>query len=58
MHAVMILAGSGTEHYERKLPAKIIDVAPTIAKLLNIKVPKSAEGGVLYDILDRIHKKG
>lgn len=58
MHAVMILAGPGTEHYERKLPAKIIDVAPTIAKLLNIKVPKSAEGGVLYDILDRIHKEG
>lgn len=53
MHAVMIMTGPGVPQYERKFPAKIIDVAPTLSKLLNIDVPKDAEGGVLYDILDR-----
>lgn len=55
MHAVMIMGGPGVEHYERKLPAKIIDVAPTVAKLMKMDVPSGAEGGVLYDVLDRIH---
>ena len=36
--------------------ARIIDVAPTLAKLLGVDVPKDAEGGVIYDILDRIGK--
>ena len=54
MHAVMIMAGPGVPQYERKFPAKIIDVAPTLSKLLGIDVPADAEGGVLYDILDRI----
>lgn len=54
MHAVMVMSGPGVNHYERKFPAKIIDVTPTLCKLLNIDVPKDAEGGVIYDILDRI----
>jgi len=56
MHAVMVLAGPGVSAYERKFPAKIIDVAPTLSKLLNIDVPSGAEGSVLYDVLDRIEK--
>ena len=54
MHACMLMAGPGVTKYERKYAAKIIDVAPTISKLLGIDVPADAEGGVLYDILDRI----
>lgn len=54
MHAVMVMSGPGVTQYERKFPAKIIDVTPTLCKLLNIDVPKDAEGGVIYDILDRI----
>ncbi len=54
MHAVMIMAGPGVEQYERKYAAKIIDVAPTISKVLNIDVPKDAEGGILYDVLNKI----
>lgn len=54
MHACMIMAGPNVPKYERKYPAKIIDVAPTLCKALGIDVPKDAEGGVLYDILDRI----
>ncbi len=56
MHACMLMVGPGIEKYERRYPAKIIDVAPTISKLLDIDVPKDAEGGVLYDILDRIKR--
>lgn len=56
MHACMLLVGPGVPKYERKFAARIIDVAPTLSKILNIDVPKDAEGGVLYDILDRIQK--
>lgn len=56
MHAVMILAGPGLSHYERHFPAKIVDVAPTISKIMNMDVPSSAEGGILFDIIDRINK--
>lgn len=55
MHAVLIMGGPQIEKYERKHPARIIDLAPTIAKLMDMDVPGSAEGGVLYDILDKIH---
>jgi predicted AlkP superfamily phosphohydrolase/phosphomutase len=56
MHALMIMAGPSISKYERKYAAKIIDVAPTISKILGIEVPKDAEGGLLYDIIDRIGK--
>jgi len=56
MHACLIMAVPGMSKYERKFPAKIIDVAPTISKILGIDVPKDAEGGVLFDIIDRIKK--
>ncbi len=56
MHACMIMAGPGVTRYERKFPARIIDVCPTLSKLLEIDVPKDAEGGVLYDVLDKIKR--
>ena len=56
MHAVFMMTGPGVEKYSRKHPARIIDIAPTIAKLLDIDVPSGAEGGVLYDVLERIRK--
>lgn len=55
MHAVMIMTGPGMTPYEKRHPAKIIDVAPTISKILGMDVPRDAEGAVLYDIVDRIH---
>lgn len=54
MHACMVMYGPKVTQYERKYPAKIIDVTPTLCRLLDIPVPKDAEGGVLYDILDKI----
>lgn len=56
MHALLVMAGPGMSQHERHFPAKIIDVAPTISKLLGIPIPKQAEGGVLYDIIDRIDR--
>lgn len=56
MHAVFIMAGGGTTKYERKFPGRVIDIAPTISKLLDIPVPKHAEGGVMYDVIDNIKK--
>lgn len=55
MHSLLIMAGPGVENYERKFPAKIIDVAPTISSILNIPIPAQAEGGLLNDIIDRVH---
>lgn len=56
MHAVLVMAGPGVPKYERKYPAKIIDIAPTLSKIMDMDVPKEAEGGVLFDILDRIEQ--
>ncbi|MFZ7131834.1 MAG: alkaline phosphatase family protein [Eubacteriales bacterium] len=56
MHALFIMSGAGTSKYEKKFPGRIIDIAPTISKLLGIDVPKNAEGGVMFDVIDRIKK--
>lgn len=56
MHAVLVMAGPGVPKYERKYPAKIIDIAPTLSKIMDMDVPREAEGGVLFDILDRIEQ--
>ncbi len=54
MHAVLLMIGPGIVKYVRKHPARIIDIAPTVAKMMNMRVPRDAEGGVLYDVLDKI----
>lgn len=56
MHAMLVMAGPGVSKYERQLPARIIDVAPTLSKILGSRIPADAEGGILYDIVDRIEK--
>lgn len=55
MHAVMVLSGADMPAYDRgDKVAKIIDIAPTVSRILDIPVPEDAEGGVLYDVMDRI----
>ncbi|HHV38299.1 MAG TPA: hypothetical protein GXX70_02255 [Tepidimicrobium sp.] len=56
MHALFMMTGPGTKKYERKFPGRVIDIAPTISKLLEIDVPKDAEGGVMYDVIDNIEE--
>lgn len=54
MHAVLLLAGCGIPHMKRKNVAQIVDIAPTVAEILDIPVPKDAEGGVMYDIVEKM----
>ncbi len=51
LKAVLIMAGPGVKkNYELKRPVWLVDVAPTIAHLMNIPSPRQAEGKVLYEI--------
>lgn len=50
--AVLIMSGPGVERgVELRRFVKLMDVAPTIAHLMNIPPPKDNEGRVLYEIL-------
>jgi len=51
MHATMILCGPGLPQLTRKQPIRSIDIAPTLAYILGIPVPKNAEGEVIRDVL-------
>jgi len=54
MQAMMILSGPGVKRQERRLPARIIDIAPTVAHILGTPVPKDAEGGILPDVPENL----
>lgn len=54
MHALFVMSGPGVQKYVRKNPAKLIDLAPTLATLIGMDIPAQAEGGVLYDFLANI----
>ncbi|MBN2123259.1 MAG: alkaline phosphatase family protein [Deltaproteobacteria bacterium] len=51
MHATVIIAGPGVEKNHRAIPMNVIDLAPTLAYLLESPIPKDAEGNVLKDVL-------
>jgi len=52
MKAVLLMKGPGVKRgYRRRVPARTIDVAPTLACLLGIEPPKDAEGSVLHDMI-------
>jgi predicted AlkP superfamily phosphohydrolase/phosphomutase len=52
MKAVLLMKGPGIKRgYRRKVPARTIDVAPTMAYLLGIQPPKDTEGSVLHDLV-------
>jgi predicted AlkP superfamily phosphohydrolase/phosphomutase len=47
MHTLMVLNGPGVQAGQRLNDVRIIDFAPTLAKLLNVPTPKDATGSVL-----------
>lgn len=48
--AVFILAGPGVRQgYQRERPIHLVDIAPTLASLLDIPVPRNSEGAVIHD---------
>jgi len=51
MHAAVILGCGGLKKKERRYPMSVIDIAPTIAHVLGMPIPKDAEGNVLKEFL-------
>lgn len=50
--AVFILAGPGVRQgYRRERPIHLVDIAPTLAALLDIPVPRNSEGAIIHDCL-------
>ena len=52
-HATFVMAGAGVRkgaHLSRQ--ARHVDVAPTVAYLLGMPMPRDAEGAILYEALD------
>lgn len=50
MHATFVAAGSGIRHQDPVAGVRAIDLAPTIAFLLNIPGPQNARGKILYNL--------
>src|SRR5262249_11622881 len=51
MHATFVAAGPGIRHREPLIGVRAIDLAPTVAFLMNIPGPINARGKILYDLL-------
>ncbi len=52
MHGTFVAAGPGIRHKDHINGLRAIDIAPTIAFLMNIPGPQNARGRILYDIFD------
>lgn len=48
-HIPLVLAGPGIRHGTSHYPAQLVDIAPTIERLLGLQVPKGVDGVVLQD---------
>ena len=51
MHATFVAAGPGIRHQDPVAGIRAIDLAPTIAFLMNIAGPQNARGRILYNLL-------
>ncbi len=51
-HIPMVLAGPGVVHGLSHAPAKLVDVAPTLERLLGLPIPAGVDGVVLADALE------
>jgi arylsulfatase A-like enzyme len=49
MHTIMVLNGPGISARKRLQNVRLIDFAPTLAKLLGLPAPKDATGRVLQE---------
>ena len=49
MHAVFVMGGPGIKHKDNVKGLRAIDVAPTLAFLMDIPGPQNARGRILYD---------
>jgi len=51
MEAMVVFSGKGFTPYKRHLPMEIVDIAPTLSRLIGLRCPANAEGGVCPDII-------
>ncbi len=51
MQSTMLLAGADIKPQRRKIPMNVIDLAPTLAYLLGLPIPKNAEGNILKEMV-------
>ncbi|MFL6066144.1 MAG: 5'-nucleotidase C-terminal domain-containing protein [Gaiellaceae bacterium] len=51
MHATFVLGGPGIKHKDNFKGARAVDVAPTLAFLMDIPGPQNARGRILYDVV-------
>jgi 2',3'-cyclic-nucleotide 2'-phosphodiesterase (5'-nucleotidase family)/predicted AlkP superfamily phosphohydrolase/phosphomutase len=52
MHATFVAGGPGLEHEDAVTGLRAIDIAPTIAFLMNIPGAQNARGRILYDVVE------
>ncbi|HLJ66856.1 MAG TPA: alkaline phosphatase family protein [Chloroflexota bacterium] len=52
-HIMLTLAGPGIRHGVSHFPARLVDIAPTIERLLSLPIPSGVDGVVLADALSR-----
>jgi predicted AlkP superfamily phosphohydrolase/phosphomutase len=53
LFTTVLMAGRGIKRdYRKQHPARLIDIAPTIALLLESPPPRGAEGSILYELLE------
>jgi hypothetical protein len=50
-HIPLTIAGPGVRHGSSHFPAKLVDVAPTIERLLGLPIPAGVDGIPLFDVL-------
>jgi hypothetical protein len=50
-HIPLVLAGPGVRHGVSSFPAKLVDIAPTIERLLGLDIPSGVDGVVLANAL-------
>jgi 2',3'-cyclic-nucleotide 2'-phosphodiesterase (5'-nucleotidase family)/predicted AlkP superfamily phosphohydrolase/phosphomutase len=55
MHATFVMGGPGVRHKDNVKGVRAIDVAPTIAFLMDIPGPLNARGNILYDVVESDH---
>jgi len=51
MHATFVAAGPGIRHQDAVVGVRAVDLAPTLAFLLNIPGPQNARGKIMYNLL-------
>jgi len=59
LFTTILMAGRGIKKdYRKPHPARLIDIAPTIAALLEGPPPRDAEGSILVELLDGMPSLG